>query len=238
MPSSALGIVLGILVGLRHAFEPDHLTAVSTLVTETHGPRTGALLGVMWGIGHTLALVAVGVILMAVGQTLPPRAAVVFELGVAAMLVVLGVRAIAIAIHTNAASHAHAHPEAEPRTHIHAHAHAHPDRGSHVHTHVHVHAHVPAGGWRAIVVGLVHGLAGSGALTALVFARLPSTDARILYMVLFGLGSVAGMAIASGVAGAALKYLVHSATMRRRIAITTGSLSIVVGILWSIPLVM
>jgi sulfite exporter TauE/SafE len=222
MTSSALGIVLGILVGLRHAFEADHLTAVSTLVAETHSPRTGALLGVLWGIGHTVSLVVVGVILVIVGATLPERAGVVFELGVAAMLLVLGVRTIALA--SRASTHTHTHP----------HSHSYLTLKSH--PHVHEHTHVAAKRWRPVIVGLVHGLAGSGALTAIVFARLPGTAARILYMVLFGLGSIAGMAIASGLAGAALSFLARSANTRKWIAISTGILSIAVGILWSVPL--
>jgi hypothetical protein len=206
MSSTALGIMLGILVGLRHAFEPDHLTAVSTLVSETHDARHGALLGVLWGLGHTIALAGVGTILMIVGATLPATAANVFELGVAVMLVVLGVRAMMLAA-----------------------------RGDHEH------AHSPSvsGGrrrWRPFVVGLVHGLAGSGALTALVFAQLPGARARIVYIALFGAGSIAGMAIASGVAGATLQLVVRSERTRRRIGVATGIVSVVVGVLWGIPL--
>jgi high-affinity nickel-transport protein len=206
MSSTALGIVLGILVGLRHAFEPDHLTAVSTLVSETHDARHGAVLGVLWGLGHTIALVLVGMILAAVDATLPPTAGTAFELGVAVMLIALGVRAMVTAA-----------------------------RGDHGH----VHAPAQVGRrrrWRPFAVGLVHGLAGSGALTALVFAQLPGTTARIVYIAVFGVGSIAGMAIASGVAGATLQLVVRSEQMRRRIGVATGVVSIVVGVLWGIPL--
>lgn len=206
MASSALGIVLGILVGLRHAFEPDHLSAVSTLVSETHSVPHGALLGVLWGVGHTISLVVVGVILALVGATLPARAGTAFELGVAIMLLLLGVRAIAAATRSPA-SHAHAPVPAARRPR-----------------------------WRPVVVGLVHGLAGSGALTAFVFAQLSGSAARIAYMVLFGAGSIAGMAIASGVAGATLQLLARSGEVRRRIAFATGIVSIVVGISWGVPL--
>jgi high-affinity nickel-transport protein len=203
--STALGIVLGILVGLRHAFEPDHLTAVSTLVGETHSPKHGALLGVLWGLGHTTSLVVVGVVLAALDATLPERAGIAFELCVAAMLMILGARAIVVARRDNG-------------------------------DHVHAHPHTTATRLRPLVVGLVHGLAGSGALTALVFAQLPTTTSRIVYMALFGLGSIAGMAIASGVAGAALQLVARSTVMRRRIGIATGVVSICVGLLWGIPL--
>ena len=206
MASSALAIVLGILVGLRHAFEPDHLTAVSTLVGETHSAQHGALLGVLWGVGHTISLVAVGVTLALVNATLPARAGMAFELGVALMLLLLGARAIAVATRGHAS---------------------------------HAHTPMPAGRrprWRPLAVGLVHGLAGSGALTAIVFAQLSGSAARIAYMVLFGAGSIAGMAIASGVAGATLQILACSNEVRRRIALATGVVSIVIGLSWGIPL--
>lgn len=208
MSSTALGIVLGTLVGLRHAFEPDHLTAVSTLVSETHDPKHGALLGILWGVGHTISLLVVGLILTQIGATLPVRAAIAFELGVAVMLLLLGARLLALAVRGD------------------------PDAGR-----PHPHPHTARRRWRPLVVGLVHGLAGSGALTALVFAQLPTTTARIVYMALFGAGSMVGMAIASGVAGAALQLVARSTRVRRRIAIATGVVSIATGLVWGIPLV-
>lgn len=210
MTSTAIAILLGLLVGLRHSFEPDHLTAVSTLVGETHDLRGGALLGALWGIGHTLALVVVGTILALVGASLPDRAGAVFELGVAAMLILLGGRAIVVALmRRDAAASEHSHTAVAP------------DR---------LHA------WRPLAVGLVHGLAGSGALTAIVFADLPGTAARLVYITLFGLGSIAGMAFASGAAGATLRVMARSRHARRTLGLATGVLSITVGALWAIPM--
>jgi ABC-type nickel/cobalt efflux system permease component RcnA len=223
--STTIGIVLGLLVGLRHSFEPDHLTAVSTLVGETRDLRGGALLGALWGIGHTLSLVGVGVILMLVGASLPERAAVVFELGVAAMLLVLGVRSIAVAIRAAAVHH---------RLHTADRAHVHP--GAHAHAHAHAPPELRRLAWRPLAVGLVHGLAGSGALTAIVFADLPGVGARLVYMTLFGLGSIAGMALASGAAGATLRVVARSGGTRRGLSIATGAVSIAVGVMWAIPL--
>jgi len=201
------------LVGLRHAFEPDHLTAVSTLVSESHSPRQGVLLGALWGLGHTISLVVVGVLLTLIGATLPARVGVAFELGVAAMLLLLGVRAIVVAMRAPEAEHSHS------RFHVHSAIH---DRRR----------------WRPLAVGLVHGLAGSGALTALVFTQLPGTAARIVYMTLFGIGSIFGMATASGLAGVALQLVARSGSVRRTIGLATGVVSIVVGLLWGIPLLM
>lgn len=197
-----IAILLGLLVGLRHAFEPDHLTAVSTLVSESHDARRGVLLGAIWGLGHTLSLVVVGTILLALGATLPEHVAAAFECCVAAMLVLLGVRAI-----------------------------------MHRHDPEHPHVHVGARTVRPLLVGLVHGLAGSGALTAIVFAQLPTTTQRVLYIVLFGLGSIGGMAIASGLAGATLQVAAKGPRVRSSLSLVTGVVSIIVGIVWAIPMV-
>lgn len=222
MFASLGGLALGLLVGLRHAFEPDHLTAVSTLVTEAGDARKGSLLGAVWGLGHTLALVVVGVVLMAMGAVIPAGLAAGFEGAVAVMLIVLGARAIWRALEDGAGGPITRHRHREL-----AHVHAGPD------PHVHLGARILA--WRPLVVGVIHGLAGSGALTALVFARLPGTGARLIYMTLFGLGSVAGMAIASGLAGASVRALAVGPRARRGLAAATGALSIVIGVAWSVP---
>jgi len=225
--ASLTAIVLGLLVGLRHAFEPDHLTAVSTLVTEARDGRRGALLGAVWGLGHTLALVVVGVVLMIVGARLPAHVAASFECVVSVMLVLLGLRSIVRAIRP-------AGTGLEAPTAAHRHGpfvHAHADATTHIHV---GHRSVA---WRPLVVGLVHGLAGSGALTALVFAELPTTLLRVAYITLFGFGSVAGMAIASGIAGLSLHAAARHPRTRRTLALVTGAVSIVAGVLWAIPMV-
>ena len=220
--ASLTGILLGLLVGLRHAFEPDHLTAVSTLVADARDGKRGVLLGALWGLGHTLSLVVVGIVLLVVGASLPAQVAAAFECAVSVMLVVLGIRSIAQAARSAGPVRAHRHG---PLHHTHTHA----------APHIHVAGRVLA--WRPLLVGLVHGLAGSGALTALVFAELPTTALRIAYLALFGAGSVAGMAIASGVAGASLRAVAHRPGTRRGLGLATGVVSIVVGVLWAIPLV-
>jgi len=222
MLASVGGALLGLLVGLRHAFEPDHLTAVSTLVADAAGARRGALLGVIWGLGHTASLVLVGALLLATGAALPARAAAAFELAVALMLVVLGARALWLA--------ARAGRHGTPSRHRHGaawHAHAGPDE------HLHVAGRIFA--LRPLIVGLVHGLAGSGALTALAFAELPDLPSRIVYIVLFGLGSVLGMAVASGAVGASLRRAAPTTHRRRAFAVASGALSIALGIAWAIP---
>lgn len=218
--SSLAGVLLGLAVGLRHAFEPDHLAAVATLATETRDAKRGALLGALWGLGHTLSLLVVGIVLVAIGAALPVRLSAWFELGVCAMLVVLGVRAIVRS------------REIGPRGPVHTHTHG--DR-THVHAGVDSHVHVGGGVFalRPLVIGLVHGLAGSGALTALVFAELPSASARIAYIALFGVGSIAGMAAASALVGASLRAIDGA---RRSLTVVAGVVSIALGVAWSVPL--
>jgi ABC-type nickel/cobalt efflux system permease component RcnA len=217
------GLLLGLVVGLRHAFEPDHLAAVSTLVAESASARKGALLGAIWGLGHTISLVVVGVALLALGAAMPARLGVALELGVALMLIGLGVRALHRAVRDGGRGPFHHHHHAGT-----GHSHAAPA------AHFHLGRWVLA--WRPLGIGLVHGLAGSGALTALVFAELPSNGARILYMVLFGAGSVVGMAMASGIAGASLHAVSRSRRSRRILGLASGALSIGVGLLWGLPL--
>lgn len=220
MSSSLAGVLLGLAVGLRHAFEPDHLTAVATLATETRDARRGALLGALWGLGHTLSLVIVGLVLIAIGAALPVRLGAWFELGVCAMLVLLGVRAILRARKLG--------PVGAVRAHSHG-------GTTHVHAGADPHVHLGGGVFalRPLAVGLIHGLAGSGALTALVFAELPSTAARMTYIALFGIGSIAGMAAASALVGISLKSLERG---RKAITLVAGVVSIGLGIVWSIPL--
>jgi len=218
---SLVGLLVGVAMGARHALDPDHLAAVSVLAADAPGARRGALLGALWGIGHAAALLGTGLVLAALAAELPPALGDAFELAVAVMLIVLGARAIHRVLRG---------PGDGPNI-LHAHA-----RVSHRHAgppaHVHVGARAIA--WRPLTVGLVHGLAGSGALTALAFAELPTPSARVLYMVVFGAGSIAGMALATGLAGIALQHVARGPTARRWLAISTGLVSCIVGVSWAI----
>jgi ABC-type nickel/cobalt efflux system permease component RcnA len=216
------GVLLGLLLGLRHAFEPDHLTAVSTLVAEARGARRSMWLGAVWGLGHTISLVVLGTVLLASGAMLSERTVAMLELIVAVMLVVLGVRSLVVALREGSRGPTHDHRHGED-THTHA---APPE-------HLHVAGRSLA--LRPLVVGLVHGLAGSGALSALVFAELPTLGAQVTYIGLFGMGSIAGMAIASGVVGASLQRAAATPARRRIIMMASGGLSVVLGIAWGLP---
>jgi len=195
---SFVGLLLGVAMGARHALDPDHLAAVSVLSADAPGPRRGALLGALWGVGHAAALLGTGVVLSALAADLPAALADAFELAVAAMLMVLGGRAMYRARRA---------------------------------PHVHVVGHRRA--MRPLIVGAVHGLAGSGALTALVMTRLPSTAERLSFMLLFGLGSVAAMSAISGAAGWPLARLARSPRASRFLSVIAGTMSVALGIGWA-----
>ena len=223
MLATLTGWLLGLLLGMRHALEPDHLTAVSTLVAENRSPRRGVLLGACWGVGHTVALLVVAVVLAALQAKMPERLADCFELAVAFMLVFLGVRSLVRGARAGKLGVAH--------THTHR-------FGAHTHRAPADHVHV--GHWtfarRSLVVGLIHGLAGSGALTVVVAAELPTTAARLAYIALFGLGSVMGMAALSGIVGWPVARLARRPIVSRVFFLAAGATSTVLGFFWAGPL--
>jgi hypothetical protein len=210
---------LGSLLGMRHALEPDHLAAVSTLVTSERDRYKAAWLGACWGFGHTLSLLAVGALLVGLRAEMPARATNLFELGVAAMLIGLGLRAMYRAVREGPAG----------AVHVHQHGHV-------VHTHRGAAAHVHVGSWtlarRPLLIGAVHGLAGSGALTALVLSTLPSTAARLVYIVVFGLGSTIGMAALSGAIGWPIAHAARFRGIGRAISLAVGCLSTALGVFY------
>lgn len=218
--TSLLPSLVGLSLGMRHALEPDHLAAVSTLASEERGGLKASLrLGAFWGLGHTFALLLVGGSLAILGAQMPPRLGFGFELLVAVMISALGLRAVARAVVEGRAGSEH--------THAH---------GGLTHTHAAPPEHLHVSRWtlatRPLLIGLMHGLAGSGALTALVLAELPSTSARLSYIALFGAGSVAGMSLLTGLAGVPLMKLARSPRLAAGLLLLTGLLSTGIGAWW------
>jgi hypothetical protein len=212
---------LGSLLGMRHALEPDHLAAVTTLVSRERSSLKAAWLGLCWGLGHTTSLVIVGALLVVFRAEMPAGLSSLFELLVAFMLIGLGIRSIVLAIRQG--------PRGPQQIHRH---------GRIVHRHAASPAHMHVGVWtlarQPLLVGVVHGLAGSGALTALVLTTLPSTSARLVYMALFGLGSTFGMAALSGLLGWPLaRFSTHHA-VTRGISLVVGMVSIGMGVFWGL----
>lgn len=190
-PTLGAALGLGFVLGLKHATEADHVVAVSTIVTQHRSVYKSALVGALWGIGHTLALLATGLALLILRSEVPPAVTAGLEYAVAVMIAALGASVLyRLLLEKNIHVHAHAHSG-----HRHVHLHAHHRGLEHQHDHRHG---FPAWGVKSVAVGIVHGLAGSAALTLLVMQRLPGLGNGLLYIAAFGLGTVAGMILMSG----------------------------------------
>jgi nitrile hydratase accessory protein len=210
---AAWSAALGSLLGMRHALEPDHLVAVSTLMTGERTSAQAARLGAYWGLGHTLTLLLTGTILVVLRAEMPSFAAEAFELAVVVLLIGFGVRAIYQGAWGQVTGRTHSHTKPATRS---------------------------GGPWtiaRPFLVGAVHGLAGSGAITALVVATLPSTTTRLSYLALFGIGSTLGMTILSGLLGWHIAQVGAGRSVARSFALAAGCVSTVLGLVWAYPLV-
>ena len=208
---------LGTLLGMRHALEPDHLAALSTLLTGERNVRKAAWLGVYWGIGHTLTLLVAGTLLVVLRADMPAIASDFLAGAVVLLLVGFGFRAIYLSAGQASVGRTHSHVHGAPS------------------------AAASIGQWtlarRPLFVGAVHGLAGSGALTALVMATIPSMGARLIYLVLFGIGSTLGMAALSGLMGWPIARVGAHGAVARSVSLAVGCISITLGLYWGYPLI-
>lgn len=186
-------VVTGILMGMRHALEADHVAAVAALATGAQGARQTVRLGLAWGAGHTVTIFGVGSIVLFLGATVPQPIAALLETAVGVMLIALGADVLRRMIRDRVHFHKHRHGAA-----AHFHAHSHAGEGEHEASR-HEHRHQRALTLRALFIGTVHGLAGSAALVMLTLGGIGSTGLGFSYMALFGVGSLIGMAVLSGI---------------------------------------
>lgn len=196
------GCAIGLLNGARHALEPDHLAAVSSLVSGEKDAKATMRFGALWGAGHALMLLIAGGALYLLEKELPERIANLFELVVAVMLVVLGARAIRKGV-----------------------------RGELEVGHSHRRSRLP------FFVGIVHGLAGSGALTAMALSKMPSSLAGLGFIALYAAGSIVGMAALAGALGLPLARLAVNRRAISWLVCTSGAISLVFGVIWAWPIV-
>ncbi|CAN5746210.1 hypothetical protein BH09MYX1_BH09MYX1_67070 [soil metagenome] len=207
MEAALLSVFFGLFAGVRHAMEPDHLAAVSTLVAGRKSSRQTFGYAATWGLGHAAVLLLVGGVLFALKCAMPPRLAVLFELGVAVMLVVLGVRSLL----------------ASRRPH-----------GEHAHAHTISTKAKPA---QPFLVGTVHGLAGSGALVAIAMTKATSLAGGLGFLLVYGVGAMAGMAMLAGVAGVPLARLARHPKGTSVLLAVTGVLCVATGLGWGLPMI-
>ncbi len=196
--------VLGLLFGVRHAFDADHLAAVTALATRSRSARETVRRGLAWGSGHALVLFAAGALVFAMGVRFSGTFASLAELGVGVMLIVLGADVVRRAVKSRMHVHGHSHGEAGYHIHLHAHAGDGPHEAS-----CHHHHHPARLGRRAALVGTVHGLAGSAPLVLLAVGTTSSPLAGLVYMALFALGSMVGMAALSFTIAVPLRSCAH-----------------------------
>jgi ABC-type nickel/cobalt efflux system permease component RcnA len=225
----APALVLGFLLGLKHAVDADHLAAVATIVSERSGARRSSLIGAWWGIGHSLALLPIAIAVIFLRIDIPAWLADVLEAGVALMLIALALDAFA-KLARGATVHVHTHRHADLLHHAHPHFHA--ADGGHVAHADHTHDD-PAHGiaLRPLLVGLAHGIAGSAALMLIVLATIPERAMALLYVALFALGSTLGMVLTSLALGAPLRFAARRWT-RTEDAVRgcAGAFSLLVGV--------
>jgi high-affinity nickel-transport protein len=230
---------LGFLLGMRHATDADHVIAVTTILTRSRRFLHSTIIGAIWGLGHTITVLVVGLLIIAFNVVIPPPVGLAMEFAVAIMLILLGLLNL-----TGAMSRITERltPPAPLHGHEHAHLHAHQTGDEpHPHGHAHLHGHgsdpglLATFGWyqlaRPLVVGLVHGLAGSAAIALLVLAGISDPGTALIYLVIFCAGVAAGMAILTTVIG--LPFLVsrtRSDRINRWLTIGSGVLSLAFGI--------
>lgn len=216
---------LGFLIGMKHALEADHVAAVASLASGSKSIGETTRMGVAWGLGHTATLFLIGSVVLVLDWVVPETFALMLEFAVGLMLVGLGLDVMVRLARRKAHFHAHAHGGAH-----HFHAHGHAPMGGHDAA-AHGHAHPRGLPLRALLVGIMHGMAGSAALVLLTLSTISSLWLGFAYMLLFGLGSVIGMAILSCAIAVPLRFTAGRLTWAfRGLTAGVGAATVVLGV--------
>ena len=211
-------LLIGFVLGLQHAIEADHLAAVSTIVSEKKSLWTASIVGGMWGLGHTISLFAVGALVVFLKLQISESVEAKLEAIVGAMLILLGLNALRKLV-TAEKIHAHAHEHGQ-REHVHIHSHR-DETAEESH-----HRFNP----RSVAIGMVHGLAGSAALMLLVVPTIPSPALALVYILVFGIGSIGGMMLMSFLIGLPLHFTASRfAIANKGIRLAAGVFSFTLG---------
>lgn len=235
-------ITLGFFLGMRHATDPDHVIAVTTIVSRERQIGKSAWIGAFWGVGHTLTIFLVGAAIILFDFVIPPRVGLSMELSVGVMLILLGL--------VNIKSFLQSIPDKNPRAQEVVHSHPH-NHGDYIHSHLHGHnpedhrhaldrtplaridrllsnfrSYRPI---RPLIVGIVHGLAGSAAVALLVLATIRNPRWAIAYLLVFGVGTVAGMMLITMSLASSFYLLRSRQRFFRSISLASGLLSLAFG---------
>ncbi len=224
---------LGFFLGMRHATDADHVVAVSTIVTRERRLSSAALIGALWGAGHTLTILAVGAGIILFTLVIPTRLGLTMEFSVGVMLVLLGILNLrGFRKQVSGLTSTREHPDAYDAGHDHS------DGESVSHNHGPISALDRTWGrwsvyqWcRPLIVGLVHGLAGSAAVALLVLTTLHNTRWAVAYLLVFGVGTIAGMMVITLALASALHFTsARSAWLNRYLGTVAGAISLAFGL--------
>ena len=199
-------LLLGLLIGLQHAVEADHLAAVASLTTRGKNLRDAARLGSAWGVGHSLTLLLFGGGVLLIDGVINPQFALWLEVAVGVMLILLGIDVLRRLLRERIHFHRHHHGE---REHFHAHSHA--DGKDHA-ADPHHHTHKKQLPLRSMLVGMMHGMAGSAALIVFALGSVQSIWQGFAYILMFGVGSIIGMTLLAVAISLPLRWSANSLT--------------------------
>ena len=219
----------GFLIGMKHALDADHVVAVTTIISETKSFSKATLVGMRWGLGHTSTLFLVGLLVILTGIRIPENFTLSLELLVGVVLVWLGISTIRGYYVKKVHVHHHDH---EASTHMHFHYHQPKPKQESITANAHKHEHKAKASRSPFIIGMIHGLAGSGALMLLILGTISSTMQGLLYIVVFGVGSTIGMLIISTIISLPFVYTSKKSTNVNRImSLSAGSASVIAGVL-------
>jgi hypothetical protein len=247
MTSGMAILAIGFVLGMRHATDPDHVIAVSTIVSRERSILKAGLIGILWGVGHTLTILVVGAGIIVFGLAIPARVGLTMEFSVGLMLILLGVLNLTGAMGWISEKFSPAHPRV---TGTHAHLHEHKSK-----VHLHWHSHGPEQEhhgesltppeWlngtpsrlgifhtlRPLFVGLVHGLAGSAAVALLVLGTIREPRWAVLYLMIFGVGTIAGMMLITAAIALPFSFAGYKfAWLNKGLIVGSGLLSLAFGL--------
>jgi hypothetical protein len=219
---------LGFLLGMQHALEADHIAAVSSIAARRSDIGDIVKHGLTWGLGHTLTLFAFAGAAIVLGHALPEHLAGPIETAVGIMLVGLGGHVLWRLWRDRV--HFHRHGHGDGTVHIHAHSHA-GENIPHIST-THAHGHGHGFRWRTLLVGLMHGMAGSAALLVLTISQASNAAVALGYVALFGIGSMVGMGALSTVIAVPLAVSARWLTWANRgLQGAVGVVTIAIGVM-------
>ena len=229
-------LAVGFLLGLKHATDADHVAAVTTIVTRAHKLTSAAMIGISWGIGHTMMIIVVGIAIILFHVSIPVKLQLSFEFVVAIALVVLGILNLTGVMRKllGAFSGVHSHFHQHDRMHIHVHHH---DASLHEKSRRHeavaefITQHGVFQLLRPLIVGLIHGLAGSAAVALLVLGSISDRNLALLYLCIFGIGTIMGMMLITTILGGVI--ITGSRKFERfdrAVTVLSGIISVIYGL--------